>query len=136
MAGKNSGKISQTVQFDAAPEEVFELLMDGKKHAAFSGSPARISRKAGGSFSAYDDYATGKNIEIVPGKKIVQEWRASDWEEGVFSIATFVISKSGSGAKLVFTQTGVPEGSVDEISEGWREFYWGPMKKMLAGKKH
>ncbi len=134
MVQKNTGKITQTVLFQASPEDVFEALMDEKKHSKFTGSPAKISRKVGGSFSVFGDYATGKNLELVQGKKIVQEWRASDWEEGIHSIASFFISKAGNGAKLVFVQTGVPQDAVEEISAGWKEYYWEPMKKMLSGK--
>ena len=135
MAQKNAGKISQTVLFQASPKEVFEALLDEKKHAKFTGSPARISREVGGSFSTYGGYATGKNLEIVQGKKIVQEWRASDWAEGVHSIASFSISGKGGSAKLAFTQTGIPQDAVQEIGEGWKEYYWAPMKKMLSGQK-
>ncbi len=32
---------------------------------------------------------------------------------------------------LIFTQRGVPEHQYSSIREGWIEFYWEPMKKML-----
>jgi len=34
---------------------------------------------------------------------------------------------AGSG----FTQSGVPGQYYDDIKQGWRDFYWAPMKKML-----
>ena len=40
--------IMHDVTFNAAPEEVFEALMDSAKHSAFTGAPATIARKAGG----------------------------------------------------------------------------------------
>jgi uncharacterized protein YndB with AHSA1/START domain len=40
--------IEQTVTFDASPEQVFEALMDSKKHSAFTGAAARVSREVGG----------------------------------------------------------------------------------------
>ena len=43
--------IRQTVQFGARPEDVYDALMDPKKHAKFTGAKATISRKVGGSFS-------------------------------------------------------------------------------------
>jgi activator of HSP90 ATPase len=136
MAG-DTARIRQTVIFQASPEEVFEALMDEKKHARFTGSPAKISREVGGAFSVFGGYATGKNLELIAGKRIVQEWRASDWKRGVSSIAAFSISGGAGRAKLVFVQTGVPRDAVEDISEGWKEYYWEPMKKMFseAGKK-
>ena len=68
--------IQQTVTFKATPHAVYEALMDSEKHAAFTGGKAAISRVVGGSILAYDDYITGKNIELVPDRKIVQDWRA------------------------------------------------------------
>jgi uncharacterized protein YndB with AHSA1/START domain len=70
-----SKDINQTVVFKTTPHEVYEALMDSKKHAAFSGGAAKISRAVGGEMMAYDDYITGKNIELIPDKKIVQDWR-------------------------------------------------------------
>ncbi len=74
--------IRQSVTFKATPHEVYEALMDSRKHARFTHEPARISRKVGGAFSAYSGYITGTNLELVPDKKIVQAWHAQDWPEG------------------------------------------------------
>ncbi len=68
-----SKNINQTVTFKTTPHEVYEALMDSKKHAAFSGGAANISRAVGGEMMAYDGYIAGKNIELVPDKKIVQD---------------------------------------------------------------
>jgi len=43
-----SKDINQTVVFKTTPHEVYEALMDSKKHAAFSGGAAKISRAIGG----------------------------------------------------------------------------------------
>jgi len=123
--------IRQTVQFGAGPEDVYDALMDSKKHAKFTGAKATISRKVGGSFSVWDGYAEGTNIELVPGKKIVQSWRASDWPADVFSTVRFEFSKFKGGTKMTFTQTGIPEDFVGDIRQGWKDFYWAPMKGML-----
>jgi len=125
--------IKQTIEFSASPHEVYEALMDSKKHSAFTGGKANISRKVGGKFTVYDNYAEGKNLELVADKKIVQSWRASDWPEGLESKATFLLSaKRGGGTKLTFTQKGVPADQYSDILEGWNEFYWKPMKSVLG----
>jgi len=125
--------IRQSVQFKAAPLAVYEAMMDVKKHARFTGASAKISRKVGGGFSAYDGYCEGKNLELKAGKTIVQSWRSSDWPEGHFSTVTFEMAKNSRGTQLRFSQTGIPESQVIAIREGWKEFYWKPMKKMFAG---
>ena len=126
--------IKHTVIFRAAPHTIFEMMMDSKKHSTFTSAEANIDRKVGGKFMAYDGYIEGKNVEIVPDKKIVQEWRADDWKEGHFSTAIFELIKMKNGTKLVFTQKGVPDESYAGISKGWKEHYWTKMKKILNKK--
>ena len=123
--------IKQTTAFKASPRAVFEALMDSEKHAAFTGAPADISREKGGRVRAYDGWIEAENVEIVQDKKIVQAWRGADWPKGSVSKATFAISKTPTGSKLVFTQTGVPIAFFDDISKGWQEHYWSKMKKFL-----
>jgi activator of HSP90 ATPase len=67
----------------------------------------------------------------VPDQKIVQSWRYSDWPEGHYSKVTFSLEKVAGGTRLTFTQTGVPEERYEDIAQGWRDYYWGPMKEML-----
>jgi len=126
-----SKPIKQTITFKASPHDVYEALMDSKKHAAFTGGKASISRKVGGKYSAYDNYITGKNLELVPDKKIVQSWRAVDWAEGVFSTITFKLTPIPEGTRLDFTHEDVPEGAEAEFTQGWIDNYWEPMKVYL-----
>lgn len=123
--------IRQSVTLWASPKAVYDALMDSRQHSRFTGSKAVISRRVGGKFTAYDGYASGKNLELVPGKKIVQSWRASEWPKGQVSTVTFSLRKVKTGTRLTFTQTGVPSNQIASIKKGWIEFYWQPMKEML-----
>ena len=123
-----SKNINQTVTFKISPHDVYEALMDSKKHAAFSGGAAKISRAVGGEMMAYDGYIAGKNIELVPDKKIVQDWRAVDWSEGYFSRVTFEFTPVPEGTRLDFIHTGIPEGEEASFEQGWIDNYWEPMK--------
>ncbi len=124
--------IRQTVNFKASPQAVYEMLMDSKKHSKFTESKAVISRKISGKISAYDGYIDGKNIKLIPNKKIIQQWRGIEWPEGHYSIATFELKKTKTGTQLRFTQTNVPDEQYKAISDGWKEHYWNKMKKMLG----
>ena len=124
-----SQSIQQTVTFTVPPHVVYEVLMDSQQHAAFTGGAAKISRQVGGEFSAFDGYITGRNIILVPGKQIVQSWRAADWEEGVFSTVTFKFTPVPEGTRLDFTHSDLPDGTEQEFTRGWIENYWEQMQR-------
>jgi activator of HSP90 ATPase len=123
--------ISQTVTFKASPHEVYEILMDSKKHSELTMSKAQISKKVGDKFSIYEGDIEGVNLELVPGRKIVQSWRYSDWPEGHYSQATFLFEEIKGKTRLTFIQTGVSEEHYDDIAQGWHDYYWEPMKELL-----
>jgi len=123
--------IRQSVTFKTNPRVIYEMLMDSRKHAKFTGEEAGISRKVGGKFTAYAGYINGVNLELVQDKKIVQSWRGSDWPEGHYSKVTFSLGKAKSGTRLTFRQSGVPEKYYKDINQGWRDYYWQPMRDML-----
>lgn len=127
--------VKQSVTLGASSHDIYEALMDSAKHAQFTGGEAKINRKVGGKFTVFDGYSEGVNIELVPNKKIVQTWRAGDWPEGHYSKVTFSLKEVESGTRLTFTQIGVPEEYYEDISQGWRDYYWAPMKKMLERPK-
>ncbi len=120
--------IKQEVHIDAKPQEVYEAYTDAKKHAEFTGSKVVFEKKAGGKFSVDGDLE-GENLELVDGKKIVQKWRADDWPQGHYSTLTIELEAEGEGTKLVLTQENVPDDKFDDISSGWRQYYWEPMGK-------
>lgn len=124
--------IRQTVRIGAAPKAVYAALMNGKRHAAFTGSPAEISTKVGGAFTCYGGYITGTNLDLVPAKTVVQAWRSRDWPRGTFSIVTFALARAAGGkTRLSFTQAGVPASDFNDKSSGWRTHYWKPLKAYL-----
>src|SRR5215471_6600060 len=85
--------IRQTVTFNAAPLEVYEMLMDSKKHKSLSGEEAKISRKVGGPFTSWGKHLSGINLVLKPGERIVQAWRATGWWPDYYSIAIFELER-------------------------------------------
>jgi activator of HSP90 ATPase len=123
--------LTQSVNFKASPKAVYNMLIDSKKHASLSGTKATISKKVGGSFSAWGGHLTGFNLALDPGKKIVQAWRATGWWPDHYSIAIFEIQKISGGSRLQFTQIGIPPHRYSGHYRGWIETYWTPMKEIL-----
>ena len=123
--------IEQTTTFRAVPIDIYEMLMDSKKHASLTGEPAQISREVGGRFSAWGTHISGFNLALKPGDKIVQAWRALDWCPDHYSIAIFDLKAVEDGTELAFTQIGVPPHRYEGHCRGWTETYWTPMKEIL-----
>ncbi len=121
-------KIEQTVIINAPAKDVYDALMDSSQHSEFTGAKASIDNKVGGKFSVWDGYASGVNLELIPGKKITQTWRASDWPAGVYSKLTIELKTLGENTELEFTQTGVPDEFYQDIKDGWQDYYWKPLK--------
>lgn len=136
--------IHMEVNFNATPARVYDALTDAKqfnkvvqlseemKSMGLSAKPVEMSREAGGAFAAFGGYVTGRQIELVPGQRIVQVWRAGGWDPGLYSIAKFELAAQGSGTRLVFDHTGFPQGKADHLLAGWRRNYWEPLAKFLA----
>jgi activator of HSP90 ATPase len=124
--------IQQTVTFKASPQEVYDVLMNSKKHRSLSGESAKISKKVGGKFTAWSGHLSGINLVLKPGKKIVQAWRATGWWPDHYSIAIFDITKVRGGSKLKFTQIGIPPNRYSGHYRGWIEAYWTPMKEIFG----
>ena len=125
--------IQHTVLLRATPKEVYDALMDQKKHAQFTGERARIRAKPGAAFSCYDGYITGITLELEPARRIVQAWRSRGWPPGHFSIVMFELAKRPGGrTQLRFTQVGVPANDYAKKNQGWRTHYWQPLKRFLG----
>jgi len=70
--------IRQRVIFRASPARVFEAIIDERRHEAFTGARAKISRRVGGAFSCYGGYIKGINLDLVRAK--VSGWRSHYWK--------------------------------------------------------
>jgi uncharacterized protein YndB with AHSA1/START domain len=125
--------IRQTVTFNAHPRDVYEALMSSRRHAAFTGHPARIVPRPGGRFTAYGTYLEGVTVELVPNKKIVQLWRSRNWPPHHYSAVTFTLAPlPGGRTRLRFLQQGVPNNDYRAKRSGWVTAYWEKLKRFLA----
>ena len=137
--------IHQEVVFKASPKRVYEALVDAKQFSkviAFSAAvksgaklgnkPTEISREAGGAFTLYGGYITGRQIELAANERIVQAWRTGGWDPGIYSIARFELTEHGPDTKLLFDHTGFPESLAEHLATGWKINYWEPLRKYLG----
>lgn len=131
-ANRTRISVHQEVDFKATPDRIYAALLDSKQFASFTGMPAQIDPKAGGAFTMFGGLIVGRNVELVSNERVVQAWRPTHWDAGVYSIVRFEIKAQSSGALLVLDHTGCPEGEFDHLNSGWKIRYWEPLKKFLA----
>jgi activator of HSP90 ATPase len=122
--------ITDNVIIAASPEELYDAYVDAKKHSAFTGSKATGDGKVGGRFTAWDGYIFGKNLVLEKGKRIVQEWKTTEWPEGYPpSKLELTFKKVKGGTELSMVHSDVPVEQADDYKQGWTDFYWKPLKE-------
>jgi activator of HSP90 ATPase len=124
--------LHQEIELPAAPARVESALLDSQQFTAFTGLPATIDPHEGGALRLFGGLVVGRNIELVPGQRIVQAWRPTHWDPGVFSIVKFEFHPHAAGTTLNLDHTGFPAGEYAHLTSGWYEHYWNPLKKYLA----
>jgi activator of HSP90 ATPase len=131
-ADKAKTSLHQEVELKASPHRIYEILLDSKQFTAFSGEPADISHDGGGAFSMFGGKIEGRNVELVPDQRIVQAWRPSYWEPGVYTLVRFELKPEGSQTKIVLDHWGFREGDFGGFESGWKAHYWERLAKYLG----
>ena len=131
-ANRTRTSLHQEIELKASPQRICEMLLDSKQFTEFTGMPANIDPAAGGVFTMFGGMIAGRNVELVSNQRIVQAWRPTHWDPGVYSIVKFELKPQGSGTMLILDHWGFPEGDYDSLFSGWNSHYWEPLKKYLG----
>ena len=123
-----STQVHQEIFLKATPKAVYDAFMDEKQHSAVTGGQSTIDQREGGLATMHDGQIMARNIELEPGRKIVQAWRVANWEEGVYTLLRIALQEEAGGTRLTLDQTGCPEDMTDHLAGGWEQRYWQPLK--------
>lgn len=129
--------IVQKVVFkNSTPKEIYDLYMDPKKHSAFTMGKVTIQPKPGGKFSAWGGGLSGKFLQLVKDKMIVQSWRSDAFKTSdLDSTLVLQLHAQGKDTVLHMVHANVPEQDHAGVTDGWRDYYWLPMKEYLKSVK-
>jgi uncharacterized protein YndB with AHSA1/START domain len=140
----SSESIHQEIEFNAPRRRIFDALTMSSQFDAVTrlsdainlltapgAKPTSISGDLGGPFTLFGGYITGRNLEWVPGERLVQAWRTVRWKSGDYSVVRFDLSEQGGGTRLVFDHRGFPNGEGSHLAGGWHVHYWDPLRKYL-----
>jgi len=108
--------------------------MNGERHSVATGAPAQITDTEGSNFSAHNGYITGKNLQLIKDKLIVQSWRAQSWSSDELD-STFILhfEPQGNDTLMHVIHANVPTNAFDDLNSGWHKMYWEPFTLYLAG---
>ncbi len=121
--------VKQTYFINASIEKVWQALVDPKIIDDWGGGEAKMNSEEGFEFSFWGGDIHGKNIEVKPGKKLIQDWMSGEWEE--YSKVTFNLSEKDGKTKIDLLHENIPDKEAKDIADGWKRYYLGPLKKLL-----
>ena len=113
----------KTFKINAEPSDVYSALTNPYTIELWSGYKAIMSEEPGSEFSLWEGDITGRNIEFIKDKKVVQEWYFGDQPEP--SVVTITIQADREDSAVTVEHTNIPDEDYADIAEGWREYYIG-----------
>ncbi len=124
-------RLKLTATFRATPKVLFEAWLSGAGHTDMTGEVASTTR--GGRFTAWAGYITGQTIEKTPFTRFVQRWRTTDFAAtDPDSRLEVTLTRVATGTRLTLIHTQIPSGQAAQYRQGWRDFYFTPIKAWLA----
>jgi uncharacterized protein YndB with AHSA1/START domain len=125
-----------TTTIPASAQKIYEAWLDSLAHAEMTGSEAVMSDEVGDEVEAWDGYITGRNLELVPGKRIVQSWRTTEFtDEHEDSIITVTLEETEGVTLLTLVHSNVPKEQIRYEQGGWQKHYFEPMQEYFAKDK-
>ena len=113
----------KSFKINAEPSDVYSAMTNPYTLELWTGYPALMSTEPDTEFSLWEGDITGKNLEFVLDKKVVQEWYFG--EQTQKSIVTIRIAADRENSQVTVEHTNIPDEEFDNIAEGWREYYIG-----------
>lgn len=125
--------IKQTYKISAPVKDVWQALVDPKIIAKWGGGPAKMDNKTGTKFTLWGGDIFGKNTKVSENKELMQEWFGGDWEKP--SKVTFTLKEKDRKTEVKLLQEDVPDEEAEDIDEGWKKYYLGPLKELIEKHK-
>lgn len=116
--------------FPVAQKNLYLDWLDSQKHSAFTGGGAVIDPAVGGNFTAWDGYIKGKTKELQPYERIVQSWRTANFPSSSPDSELEVLFETvEGGTKITLRHSNIPTGQGQDYKQGWKDYYFTPMKE-------
>ncbi len=121
--------IQQSYQINAPIGKVWQALVDPKLIKKWTGQQAVMDDQVGTQFKLWGGDIHGTTTKVIIEQLLEQDWYAGDWPKASKLRITLSLEEKGTQVDLV--HEGVPENEFDSISKGWKDYYFGAIKKLL-----
>ena len=131
-----SNTITLAVDLPAQPGRLYDMYLNPKLHAAFTGARVTIAAKSGARFEAFGGAISGTVLQVIPKRLIVQSWRSTNFgKRDVDSTLILRFLPNGKGGRIELTHVNVAERDFGGVSDGWAKYYFVPWRAYLERKK-
>ena len=118
----------------ASPKEIYKAWLNSAAHSEMTGGVAKVSAEVGGTFEAWDGYIEGRNLVLEASKRIIQQWRTSEFtEEEKVSLLEIFFEEENEGTRITIRHSELPEHGM-QYKQGWVDSYFNPMKEYFGNK--
>ena len=125
-----------TATIPASARQIYDTWLDSLAHSQMTGGAARMSDALGAAVSAWDGYISGRNLELIPGRRIVQSWRTTQFtDQHADSIITVTLEDTADGTLLTLVHGNVPDDHRSYEEGGWQSNYFEPMQEYFGGRR-
>jgi activator of HSP90 ATPase len=127
--------VKQSVTLPARAKDLYAMYLSPRAHRAITGDKVTISSRSGAKFSAFGGALRGRMLHTVPGRLIVQSWRSTHFKKGdVDSTLILRFTPKGASGRIDLVHVNVPDHDYRGVDNGWKNYYWKPWRKFLAGR--
>eukprot|EP00242_Pyramimonas_sp_CCMP2087_P011830 CAMPEP_0198202678 /NCGR_PEP_ID=MMETSP1445-20131203/5885_1 /TAXON_ID=36898 /ORGANISM="Pyramimonas sp., Strain CCMP2087" /LENGTH=348 /DNA_ID=CAMNT_0043873727 /DNA_START=632 /DNA_END=1678 /DNA_ORIENTATION=+ len=137
---KGTRTLKMTEKFVCRAGDIYDVLTNQQRIMAFTKAPAEFEPAVGGKFSMFSGSVVGENVEMVPGEKLVQKWKFSNWGADKFSTVTITFKEPEPGNTIIsLVQSGIPDEDefgnhnvLDQTEHGWKNLIFGRIRQVFG----
>jgi uncharacterized protein YndB with AHSA1/START domain len=114
------------------PQLIYAAWLNSAGHSAMTGAAATASDRVEGAFTAWDGYISGRNVQLEPGKRIVQAWRTVEFSDAdPDSLVEILLAPHPEGTQITVRHSQLPPHGA-QYEQGWIDNYFEPMRRYFA----
>ncbi|MDB5178477.1 MAG: Activator of Hsp90 ATPase 1 family protein [Patescibacteria group bacterium] len=110
---------------------VWKALTSAGAAEQWGAGSAKVDATIGGEFSYWGGDIHGTITKIEAEERLEQNWYEHDYPRRLHNV-TFSLQADGDNKTIVhLTQTNVGDDELVSMTDGWRDYYFDPIKQLL-----